>query len=173
VSAGGAPSSEGTRFVDVDGLRLRVAVRGEGPPLLLIAGIGANIELWHPLQTRLDGLQTIVFDAPGTGRSGTPRRLMRMGDLARLVTRLLDEFGYTQVDVLGYSFGGAVAQQLAHDAPGRVRRLILAGTTSGLFSVPGSLAALALMLTPLRYHSREQLRQVIPIIAGGRTARER
>jgi poly(3-hydroxyalkanoate) depolymerase len=160
------------RFVEVDGLTLRVAERGSGRPLLMIGGIGTNIEMWQPLQSHLDGLQTITFDAPGTGRSDTPRWPLRMRGLARIVAGILDQLDHRQVDVLGYSFGGALAQQLAHDAPGRVRRLILAATTAGMASVPGSLRALGLMLTPMRYYSPEHLKRIIGTIAGGRTARE-
>jgi poly(3-hydroxyalkanoate) depolymerase len=159
-------------FVRVGGLALRVARRGEGRPLLLIGGIGANVEMWGPLQAHLGDLSTVAFDAPGTGRSDTARLPMRMPALAKLVQRLVARLGYHEIDVLGYSWGGALAQQLAHDAPGLVDRLILAGTTAGAVSRPGSARALACMLTPLRYYSAAHLRQVAPVIAGGRTARE-
>lgn len=95
-----------------------------------------------------------------------------MRGLAQVVTALLDELGHQRVDVLGYSFGGAVAQQLAHDAPERVRRLILAATTAGIVSVPGSPRALVHMLSPLRYYSERHLRNALPAIAGGRAARD-
>jgi pimeloyl-ACP methyl ester carboxylesterase len=51
-----------------------------------------------------------------------------MPGLARTLERTLDALGYDQVDVLGASFGGILAQQLAHQAPERVRRLVLAST---------------------------------------------
>ena len=62
------------QFVDVDGVRLRVRVRGRGQPLLLIMGLGGNIEMWGPFDGELEalGIQTISFDAPGTGRVGRP-----------------------------------------------------------------------------------------------------
>ncbi len=55
-----------------------------------------------------------------------------MRRLASIVAAALDELGFPRVDVLGYSFGGAVAQQLAHDSPGRVRRRVLAATICGV-----------------------------------------
>ena len=67
--------SAAVRFVDVDGVRLRVAVRGRGRPLLLLMGIGANLEMWGPCEERLSAAsRTIVFDAPGTGRRPRRRR---------------------------------------------------------------------------------------------------
>ena len=56
-------------FVRVDGQLVRVSVRGEGSPLLLIMGLGGNIEMWDPLERALNGhgVQTIAYDASGTG----------------------------------------------------------------------------------------------------------
>ena len=92
-----------------------------------------------------------MFDAPGAGGSPTPRRPLRMPDLARLAVSLLDELGVGRADVLGYSWGGVVAQQLARDAPERVRRLVLVSTTPGLGGTPPSLAATVLLSTPLSF----------------------
>jgi poly(3-hydroxyoctanoate) depolymerase len=129
-------------FVDVGGSRLRVCVDGSGPPLLLINGIGANLEVWDPLKRLLAGRRLISFDAPGTGLSPAPERRLRMEDLADIVAGLLDALDEDRVDVLGYSFGGALAQQLAHQHPSRVRRLILAGTLPGLGGVQNPLTVL-------------------------------
>ncbi len=113
------------RHIDVDGVRLRVAVRGAGRPLLLLMGIGGNLEMWAPFEDALDGrtIRTITVDAPGTGGSSGYRFPPRMPGLARTLERMLDILGHEQVDVLGVSFGGVLAQQLAHQAPRRVRRL--------------------------------------------------
>ena len=159
-------ASPATRFVVVDGLRLRVRVEGSGDPLLLVMGLGGNVEMWGPLVGAMDGRQTIAFDAPGTGESDLPRRPLGMSGLARLVAKLLGELGYDRVDVLGVSFGGAVAQQLAIQHPERVRRLILAATTYGLGAVPGNPLTLAILLTPLRYYSRSYLELVSPYLYG-------
>jgi poly(3-hydroxyalkanoate) depolymerase len=161
------------RFVQAGGLRLRVSTAdGDRPSLLLVGGIGANIEMWRPLRRALRARATIAFDAPGTGRSAVPRRPLRMRGLADVVAKLLDVLGEGEVDVLGYSFGGALAQQFAYDRPWRVGRLILAATSAGMVSVPAAPHVLALMATPWRYYSPRHLRRVLPVIAGGRTARE-
>jgi poly(3-hydroxyalkanoate) depolymerase len=164
-----ARSRRAVRFVDVDGVRLRVAVRGTGRPLLLLMGIGGNLEMWAPFEDALDGnlLQTITVDAPGTGGSSPYRLPRRMGGLARTMDRMLDTLGYQNVDVLGVSFGGALAQQLAHQAPGRIRRLVLAATGPGLGGVPGSPRVLLALATPRRYHQPDYFRRIAGRIYGG------
>jgi poly(3-hydroxyoctanoate) depolymerase len=150
---------------------VRVARIGEGAPLLLINGLGANLEMWQPLVRELGAdREVIAFDLPGTGRSARPRWPLRMPQLARLVTELLDQFGYGQLDVLGYSLGGIVAQELARRAPDRIDRLVLCATTPGLPSVPPDPIVTTLMLTPARYWNRQLAELILPIIAGGRTA---
>jgi pimeloyl-ACP methyl ester carboxylesterase len=97
---------------------LRVARLGAGEPLLLINGLGANLEMWHPLVAELaDEREVVAFDLPGTGSSARPQWPLRLPQLAGLVTELLDHLGIEQPDVLGYSLGGIVAQEPAHRAP--------------------------------------------------------
>jgi pimeloyl-ACP methyl ester carboxylesterase len=142
-------------FARVDGHLLRVSVEGDGPAILLIMGLGGNIEMWRPLERELHqrGFQTIAYDASGTGHS--PPRLvpLRPHGLARQAAHLLDALGLPDADVLGVSFGGGVAQELALRNPHRVRRLVLASTACGLGGVPGNPLALGLLATPLRYYS--------------------
>jgi poly(3-hydroxyalkanoate) depolymerase len=160
-----------TSYMRIRGQRMRVAIQGSGPPLLLMTGIGANIEMWRPLMALIENRQVIAFDAPGSGRSdvGGP---FRMRGLAELVSELLEKLQVTRTDVLGYSWGGAVAQQFVHDHPERVDRLVLAGTMCGVGSLPAPLHVLPHMLHPLRYYSKRYLKAVSPTIYGGRSARE-
>ena len=83
--------------------------------------------------------------------------------MAKVLTNLLDDLGHEQADVLGFSLGGIVAQQLAHDAPDRVRRLALASTACGWGSLPGTTEALALISMPIRYHSRSLYERTTPL----------
>ena len=154
------------------GRRLRVVRCGAGPPLLLINGLGAGLEMWEPLVSQLRGREIIAFDLPGAGGSPPGRWPARMPSLARTVAALQRELGYDRTDVLGYSLGGIVAQELAHRAPDQVRRLILAATTPGLPSVPPNPLVAMLMLTPARYYDRRVAEFIVPRIAGGRTARD-
>jgi poly(3-hydroxyoctanoate) depolymerase len=155
-------------FVLVDGRLLRVSIRGEGRPLLLVMGLGGNIEMWDPLERALDGhgIQTIAYDASGTGHSPTRLVPQRMPGLARQAAHLLDVLGHPRADVLGVSFGGAVAQELAVGNPHRVRRLVLASTMCGLGGVPGNPLALSLLATPLRYYSPAFLRLIAGVLYG-------
>jgi poly(3-hydroxyalkanoate) depolymerase len=98
-----------------------------------------------------------------------------MPGLARTFERMLDALEYDQVDVLGVSFGGILAQQLAHQAPSRVRRLILAATgagVAGLGGVPGSPRAMLTLATPRRYHSADYYHRVAGALYGGEAGRD-
>ena len=159
--------------MEVSGIRLHVRETGHGLPLLLINGIGAHIEMWANLERALPEAKLIAFDAPGTGRSASPYVPLGLESLARLAEGLLDRLGYQRVDVLGYSFGGLIAQFLARQAPERVRRLVLAGTTPGWGGVPGSMWTLGQMSTPLRYYWRPYYNLVIGDLMGGRARRDR
>ena len=154
------------RELTLAGTPVRVAVTGEGPPLLLINGIGANIDMWQPLASRLPGRRIVMFDFPGTGGSPPLRRPQRMAVLAHLVEALLDALQIEQADVLGYSWGGVLAQEFARQFPGRVRSLVLAATTPGLGGQPPAPWVMAAMMTPLRYYSPAYLRLVAPLLYG-------
>lgn len=156
----------------MDGQPLRVVRAGTGPPLVLINGIGASAEMWTPLVAHLRGYELIAVDLPGTGSSPPPRRPVRIRGLARMVEDLLARIELGRVDLLGYSFGGIVAQELTWRAPERVGRLILCATNSGLGSLPPSPLPGLLMLTPTRYQNGAVARRVVPLIAGGRTRRD-
>jgi poly(3-hydroxyalkanoate) depolymerase len=159
-------------FVRAAGVRLRVGRHGAGRPLLLITGIGANLDMWAPFARLVGDRELIAFDPPGAGLSQRPLRPLRMHGLARVVRGLLDALGFERVDVLGYSFGGALAQELAHRAPDRVRRLVLCATAPGLGGIPPRPLAALMLATPARYYHPRLLALTLPHIAGGRTARE-
>jgi pimeloyl-ACP methyl ester carboxylesterase len=141
-------------MVSVGGNRLFVREQGEGAPLLLINGLGSNADMWGAVEARLSAAaRTIAYDLPGSGRSPTPHRPLSIPSLAREAAGLLETLGYERADVLGFSLGGLVAQQLAHDEPRRVRRMALAGTACGWGSMPPTRQALALLGMPIRYYS--------------------
>jgi poly(3-hydroxyalkanoate) depolymerase len=158
------------RVHDIHGQKLRVGVRhGDKarPPLLLFNGIGANIELIEPFFDALDDIEAIVFDVPGVGGSPAPRLPYRPSTLATLSAHLLDALGYHEVDVLGVSWGGALAQQFAFQLGRRCRRLVLAATSPGHLMVPGKLAVLLKLATPRRYKDPAYMQRVAGEIYGG------
>lgn len=166
-----APS---VRIVDVDGERIRVAQRPGDPrrrPLLLISGIGANLESWQPVVDVLDpDLSLIRFDPPGVGGSPQPRMPYRFPALARRIARLLDILGHRRVDVLGISWGGGVAQQFAFTRGSRCAKLVLVATGSGSLMVPAAPRVLARMITPRRHADAAHLSRIAGDLYGG-TAR--
>lgn len=169
-----SPDGRTIRFVDAGGVRVRTSVRGSGPPLLLITGLGASLDLAAPFERELAvrGVQAVSFDAPGIGESSAYRWPRRMPGIARTVEQTLDALGYDGVDVLGVSLGGVIAQQFAHQAPHRVRRLILAATGPGLGGVPGSPRALLALATPRRYYQPDYYRRIAGQVYGGAARRD-
>jgi poly(3-hydroxyalkanoate) depolymerase len=158
-------------FISWRHLRIHVQERGEGEPLLLINGLGANTDMWSPFASQFPERRIVLFDAPGTGRSSTPSRPMRIAGLANLAVTVLDHVGIEACDVLGYSYGGAIAQQLAWQHPARVERLVLAATNCGVGAVIGSIPAMGVLATPFRYYSPTYFHRTAAAVYGGRTGR--
>jgi poly(3-hydroxyalkanoate) depolymerase len=155
---------------EIEGRTLRVGVRhGDKarPPVLLFNGIGANIELFEPFLDAFAGPEAIVFDVPGVGGSPSPWLPYRPSTLARLSVQLLDKLGHGQVDVLGVSWGGTLAQQFALQQGKRCRRLVLAATSPGHLMVPGKLTVLLKMATPRRYKDPDYMKRIAGDIYGG------
>ncbi|MDT6961775.1 poly(3-hydroxyalkanoate) depolymerase [Cupriavidus sp. SZY C1] len=175
MTVSGASVDAGHRMqiqtVDLDGQMLRAGVRpghDAGPPLLIFNGIGANLELLAPFVDALDGVEVIIFDVPGAGGSPAPLLPYRLSNLCVMADKLLARLGYAgQVDVLGVSWGGALAQEFARLYPARCRRLVLAGTSAGVLMVPGRLSVLSKMIGARRYTDPDYLRRVGADIYGG------
>jgi poly(3-hydroxyalkanoate) depolymerase len=166
------------RSLAVGGRQLRVAVRPgvaravRRPPLLLINGIGASLELLEPFVREVDpGVDVIRFDPPGVGGSAEPPGPYRFTGLCALIAGLLTELAVDVVDVLGISWGGAVAQHFAAFQRARCRRLVLVSTATGSLMVPGRPSVLKHMVTPRRYVNRGYMERVAGTIYGG-SARE-
>jgi poly(3-hydroxyoctanoate) depolymerase len=161
-----------TTTIEVGEQRLRLAIEpgsGKGRPLLLLNGIGANLELFQPFVDQLGAeIETIRIDMPGAGGSPAPSIPYRPSGLARLLGRALDQLGYGEVDVLGVSWGGAIAQQFAHQSPERCRRLVLVSTGTGAIMVPGRPSVLVQLATPRRYLDPSYRASIAAHLYGGR-----
>ena len=162
--------------VDLDGQILRVGIRhgsDASPPLLIFNGIGANLELVEPFVEALDDVGVIIFDIPGVGGSPVPLAPYRFSTLSVLTDKLLRRLGHDgPVDVLGVSWGGALAQQFARQYPVRCRRLILASTSPGVIMVPAKLSVLTKLIGARRYTDPDYLQRVGAQIYGGAYRRD-
>ena len=120
-------------------------LHGEGPPLVLFNGLGANLATWDPefIGALARSFRTLVFDNRGTGRSDQPDHPYTMQTFAADGAALLDALGWQRAHVFGASMGGMIAQQFALDYPARVDRLILCcSAPGGAHMTPPSLEAL-------------------------------
>jgi 3-oxoadipate enol-lactonase len=117
----------------VGDLRIYYEIRGSGPPLLCISGTGGDL---RRLPNIFDmpiarHFQILAYDQRGLGRTSKPDIPYTMADYAADAEGLLDTLGWERCPVMGISFGGMVAQELALRYPHRVERLVLACTSSG------------------------------------------
>jgi pimeloyl-ACP methyl ester carboxylesterase len=125
-------SNASTQFLEVKG-GARYAYRrfGSGPglPLLLLQHFTGTLDNWDPALTDVlaEGRELILFDNAGVGHSlgAVPTTV---ADMAQHAAAFLDGLGVGTCDVLGFSLGGMVAQQMVLDRPAVFRRLILVGT---------------------------------------------
>jgi pimeloyl-ACP methyl ester carboxylesterase len=121
------------QFASAAGSRIAWAQVGSGRPLLLLNGTGSPMAEWDPafLAHLAEGRRVIVIDYPGLGLSGPAPGRIRFAAMADWIAEFIGAIGLTRTDVLGWSMGGFVAQQLAIRHPDSVRRLVLAGTNPG------------------------------------------
>ncbi len=167
-------SRDRVRNVSVRGITARVSVRpGRGayagtPPLLLCNGIGISLEALQPFVDQLHPDRGIVrFDVPGIGGSALPPTPYPIAALSSWVTALMAKLGHRRFDVLGLSWGGGLAQQLAVQSPRKVRRVVLVATGTGVLMVPARPHVLKIMSTPRRHRDPAYARSVAPEIYGG------
>ncbi|MGB3739645.1 MAG: alpha/beta fold hydrolase [Pontixanthobacter sp.] len=152
--------------------RLRVArwnldKPSDHPPVLFFNGIGANIEAVAPLAAAMPDRGFIMFDMPGTGKSPDPVVPYNTVTMAWTAARLLDRFGIDVVDVIGISWGGAMAQHFAMQHGKRTRRLVLLATSAGALMVPGNPSALTKMANPRRYVDADYMAKHFRTLYGG------
>jgi len=156
----------------VDGRTLRVAIWRASKataklPILFFNGIGANIEAMAPMAELLDDRDFITFDMPGIGGSPDPVVPYNALLMARIAALLLDRFEMSIVDVMGVSWGGAMAQQFALQNGARTNKLILVATSAGMLMVPGNPAALVKMADPRRYIDPDFMAKHFKTLYGG------
>ncbi|SMC16921.1 Pimeloyl-ACP methyl ester carboxylesterase [Desulfacinum hydrothermale DSM 13146] len=119
-------------FCGTESGKIYYEVHGNGPPLLLVSGLGGGTWSWYgqvPYFSRR--YTTIVFDNRGAGRSAMPPGPYTMGDFASDTLALLDHLGIDRCFLAGLSMGGMIAQETALLAPQRFQALALGCTHCG------------------------------------------
>ncbi len=154
------------RNISVGGLTMRAALLDHGgkstqaPPLLMLNGIGFNAELLEPMATELakpgpdapEGRTIVIPDMPGCGGSPDSQSHMLMCGLSSAMTDLMEALHPGRpFDCIGFSWGGALAQQIAVQASRRVTRLGLISTTSGLPVAPTNPEVIRRLFDPEEY----------------------
>ncbi len=167
------PSTSATiEMMEAGGRTLRVAhwrldELSDHPPILFFNGIGANIEAVAPLAEMLTERGFVMFDMPGTGESPDPALPYNPFTMSWTASLILDQLGLEEVDVMGVSWGGAMAQHFALQYPKRTRRLVLVATTAGMLMVPGNPKALTKMANPRRYIDPDYMNEHFQTLYGG------
>src|SRR5262249_15194720 len=115
-----------TRAVEYRGCRLTYYVRGEGPPVLFIQGVGVHGDGWRPQVDALASrFRCLSFDNRGMGRSQPDGGFISVEQMADDALTILDAESVEPAHVVGHSLGGLIALHLALEARSRVRSLAL------------------------------------------------
>lgn len=118
-------------YAEVNRLRLFYCLDGEddAPPVLFISGLGSDSRSWALIVKHLQSdYRCISFDNRDSGRSDRASTFYTISDMASDARGLLQALGIKQADIVGFSMGGAIAQELAISHPEVVRRLVLIAT---------------------------------------------
>jgi pimeloyl-ACP methyl ester carboxylesterase len=116
-------------IAEVNGEQLYYEVQGEGEPLLCVHGLACDTLAWIPqVQAFSAAYRTVIFDNRDVGQSSAGEGDYEIADMARDALALADELELDTFHLVGISMGGAIAQEIALQAPDRVRTLTLAVT---------------------------------------------
>jgi pimeloyl-ACP methyl ester carboxylesterase len=121
------------QHADINGIKIAYGVLGSGPPLVLIMGYRLSSLAWPRdfVEALAEQFTVVFFDNRGTGASDKPTSGYEISNMARDVSGLLDHLDIAHTNVLGYSMGGAIAQEFVRQFPDRVLGLVLCATMCG------------------------------------------
>jgi pimeloyl-ACP methyl ester carboxylesterase len=122
-----------TRFAKVNGVTIAYRMQGEGPPLVLVMGYRLSSAAWPAafIEELARRFSVITLDNRGTGQSDKPVDGCAISNMARDVAGVLDELGIARTHMMGYSMGGAIAQEFVRQFPDRISGLVLCATMCG------------------------------------------
>ena len=119
-------------FAEVGSVRLRYAVKGVGPDLVMVHGVGSELDEWADVASVLQNrYRTISFDLRGHGESSKPDGTYTLADFVNDTRGLVDSLGIKRFHLAGFSLGGLIAQGFALTYPERLKSLILMSTVAG------------------------------------------
>ncbi len=121
------PPTPPLEFFTIDGIRTATSITGDGSPILVLHGWGADSRLMQPLADGLAARRFCVhaLDLPGFGQSEPPPSVWTVFDYARFVVAYLDAHNLKQVYIIGHSFGGRLGLILGSDFADRVIKMTL------------------------------------------------
>ncbi len=128
------PSLGAVKHVTVNGMSVGYRTGGHGFPLIMVMGRGATMAEWDPqlIAQLIRNRQVVVFDNRGIGTTNNPStQTLSIDQMARDTLGLATALHINRFDVMGWSMGGYISQQVTLDAPSRVRRVVLCATDSG------------------------------------------
>jgi pimeloyl-ACP methyl ester carboxylesterase len=109
--------------VDLGEVTLHWTEVGQGPPVLLLHGLNDSHRTWREIWPRLPGRRVVMLDLPGHGMSSRPDAPYTLDWNATQVARWIEQLELRDLDVVGHSYGGGVAQWLLLKCRARIRRL--------------------------------------------------
>jgi pimeloyl-ACP methyl ester carboxylesterase len=120
-------------IANIENLNIYYEIIGQGQPLVMIRGVGSNVDHWYEQVPVLSkNYQLLVFDNRGIARSSDPGGSFSTKDMAADTIALMEAVGIKKAHVLGYSMGGMIAQELALAYPEKINGLILVATDCGI-----------------------------------------
>jgi pimeloyl-ACP methyl ester carboxylesterase len=154
--------------VKVNGIQIYYEVHGEGFPLIMIMGLGGNIDWWDPrmIHELSKKFKIVMFDNRGAGRTDASDRRYTIRLFADDTAGLMDALGISRAHVLGFSMGGMIAQELVLNHSKKVEDLVLCSTNcGGAKSVPPPEDVMGMLMADRSAVSQEEIaRMTIPLL---------